>query len=215
MGVREEVISRARASFEAGDYGRSAAIAAEVGLLAPGGTVIEGADLPAADRDVADLLDRPEGAVVARVSPADKLRIARALRTHGHVVAMTGDGVNDAPALARATVGVAMGAAGTDVALETADVVLMTNDFAKLNHAVTLSRRTKSIVYQNLALALGVIAVLVLLVLSRGLVLALGVIGHEGSTVLVVFNSLRLLLGQHRSGPGPSSAEGGREAPGS
>src|SRR5690606_25268715 len=83
-------------------------------------------------------------------------------------------------------------AAGTDVALETADVVLMTNDFAKLNHAVALSRRTRSIVYQNLALALGVIVVLVLLVLTRGLVLAAGVVGHEGSTVLVVFNSLRL-----------------------
>lgn len=154
------------------------------------------------NRRVAEAIAKKAGIdeVYAELLPEEKAEMVTRLRETVGPIAMVGDGVNDAPALARATVGVAMGAAGTDVALETADVVLMTNDLAKLNHAVSLSRRTKSIVYQNLALALGVIAVLVLTVLFRGLVLAVGVIGHEGSTVLVIFNSLRLLFGQHRNG---------------
>ena len=120
----------------------AAAIAGEVGLLAPGGTVVIGADLPEGDREVADLLDREEGAVVARVTPADKLRIARALRTHGHVVAMTGDGVNDAAALREADVGVAMGRSGSDVAREAADLVLLDDSFATIPKAVQLGRGT-------------------------------------------------------------------------
>lgn len=153
------------------------------------------------NRRVAEAIAKQAGIdeVYAELLPEEKAEIVSGLRQKVGPIAMVGDGVNDAPALARATVGVAMGAAGTDVALETADVVLMTNDMGKLNHAVSLSRRTKRIVYQNLALALGVIAVLVLTVLFRGLVLAVGVIGHEGSTVLVIFNSLRLLFGQHRN----------------
>lgn len=137
--------------------------------------------------------------VYAALLPDEKAEHIAALRKRYGTIAMVGDGVNDAPALAQATIGVAMGAIGTDVALETADVVLMSNDLAKMNHAVSLSRRARRIIGQNLTLALGVIGILVLSVLTRGLILAVGVIGHEGSTILVILNSLRLLFKQHRT----------------
>lgn len=120
----------------------AAAVASEVGLLGPTGVVVEGADLPGTDLEIAELLDRQDGAVVARVTPADKLRIARALRTHGHVVAMTGDGVNDAAALREADVGVAMGRSGSDVAREAADLVLLDDSFATIPKAIQLGRGT-------------------------------------------------------------------------
>lgn len=120
----------------------AAAIATEIGLLGVTGTVVEGADLPESDLEVAELLDREDGAVVARVTPADKLRIARALRSHGHVVAMTGDGVNDAAALREADVGVAMGRSGSDVAREAADLVLLDDNFATIPKAIQLGRGT-------------------------------------------------------------------------
>ncbi|MFC7493583.1 MULTISPECIES: cation-translocating P-type ATPase [unclassified Nocardioides] len=126
-----------------GDHPRTArAIAEDVGLIGKGGLVCEGSSLPADDRELGALLDTGVGAVVARATPADKLRIAKALRGRGHVVAMTGDGVNDAPALREADVGVAMGASGSDVAREAADLVLLDDHFATIVSAVELGRAT-------------------------------------------------------------------------
>ncbi|WP_268815539.1 cation-translocating P-type ATPase [Microbacterium sp. SLBN-154] len=132
-----------RIAMITGDHPRTgAAIAREVGLLGPDGVVFDGPSLPPTDAALADAIDHPGGVVVARATPADKLRIARALRTHGHVVAMTGDGVNDAPALREADVGVAMGASGSDVAREAADLVLLDDHFATIVTAIELGRAT-------------------------------------------------------------------------
>jgi magnesium-transporting ATPase (P-type) len=126
-----------------GDHPSTArAIALEVGLLTPGGVVVTGDALPSDDDELATLLQHPGGAVVARVAPADKFRIARVLRDHGHVVAVTGDGVNDAPALREADVGVAMGLSGSDVARESADLVLLDDHFGTIVTAVELGRAT-------------------------------------------------------------------------
>jgi magnesium-transporting ATPase (P-type) len=134
-----------RVAMVTGDHPATAqAIAREVGLLeGDDELVVVGRTLPADDGVLGALLDR-DGAVVARVSPEDKLRIARALRQRGHVVAMTGDGVNDAPALSEAAIGVAMGRSGTDVAREAADLVLLDDDFATIVAAIEQGRSTFS-----------------------------------------------------------------------
>ncbi|AWH01355.1 cation-translocating P-type ATPase [Rhodococcus ruber] len=125
-----------------GDHPETArAIAREIGLLGAEGKVVQGKDLPDDDQLLGALLDR-DGVVISRVSPEQKLRVAKALQDRGHVVAMTGDGVNDGPALRQADIGVAMGEGGTDVAREAADLVLLDDDFATILTAVEQGRAT-------------------------------------------------------------------------
>lgn len=140
--LRTACTAGVKVAMVTGDHpSTAAAIAAEIGLLGPERMIVEGRDLPEDDHMLGALLDR-DGVVVSRVSPEQKLRVARALQLRGHVLAMTGDGVNDGPALQEADIGVAMGASGTDVAREAADLVLLDDDFATIITAIEQGRAT-------------------------------------------------------------------------
>jgi Cd2+/Zn2+-exporting ATPase len=153
--------------------------------------------------------DRPEAAahlqqvlavqeMRAGLRPEEKLEYVVHLAKEGKYAAMIGDGINDAPSLAAAHVGVAMGARGPDAALEQADLVLMHDRLENFLKAFDLSVKARKIIRQNIVISLGVIAVLVGFALAGNIPLTLGVMGHEGSTLVVVLNSLRLLLTEEK-----------------
>jgi Cd2+/Zn2+-exporting ATPase len=154
-------------------------------------TVMLTGDQPTTAQTVAQAVGIDQ--VYANLLPEDKVERIKQLQQQDYTVAMVGDGINDAPALAQANVGIAMGGAGSDVALETADIVLMADRLEKLEQAIRIGQKSQRIIKQNLALALTSISLLILANFFGELTLPAGVLGHEGSTLLVTLNGLRLL----------------------
>ncbi|RVU46768.1 cation-translocating P-type ATPase [Lujinxingia sediminis] len=154
---------------------------------------------------VAERLGLSPDLVFARQSPHDKIAQVEALKTlSGDRVAMVGDGVNDAPALAAASVGVAMGAAGTDVALESADVALMGDDLSRLAEAIAIGKKTRAIILQNISVALGLKAIFLVLAMGGWATLWMAIVADMGASMIVIFNAMRLLRRQREPAVPPA-----------
>lgn len=160
----------------------------EIGI---GHTVMLTGDGPATAKAVAEAVGITQWQ--AELLPEEKLEAVERMQSAGKVVAMVGDGINDAPALARADVGVAMGAAGTDVAIETADIALMADDLTKLPHAIEIARRTSANMRQNVVIAVLTVAGLLAGVLTGDIHMAGGMLIHELSVLAVIANGMRLM----------------------
>jgi Cd2+/Zn2+-exporting ATPase len=131
--------------------------------------------------------------VHAELMPEDKVTHVKRLKEQGHVVAMAGDGINDAPAIATADIGLAMGEGGTDVSMETADVVLMADKLSQFSHAYSLAKSTIRNMKQNTFIAVGIVFVLLAGVLGGVVNLAIGMLIHEASILVVILNAMRLI----------------------
>ena len=156
-------------------------------------------------RLVAEAIGKSTGIdeIHASLLPEDKLDVVARLQKEGHTIAMVGDGVNDAPALATADIGVAMGAAGSAVAVETADIALMGDNLLKLPEAVGLAKRTASVMRQNIGIALVTVVVLLAGVFASGVTMSIGMLVHEASVLVVIANAMRLLRSTRGSAAAP------------
>ena len=152
--------------------------------------IVTGDNLPATER-VASALGIEE--IHAEIMPSEKVEIVKRLQASGHRVAFVGDGVNDGPALATADVGIAMGLSGTDVAIETADIGLLSDDLSKLPHLISVSRRAIKTIKQNVAFAVTVLAIAVILTIPGILSPVTGALLHELSSIPVIMNSARII----------------------
>ncbi|GAA4478582.1 cation-translocating P-type ATPase [Enteractinococcus fodinae] len=152
-------------------------------------------------RLVAEAIGKATGIdeIHASLLPEDKLDAVAAMQRDGHTVAMVGDGVNDAPALATADIGVAMGAAGSAVAVETADIALMGDNLMKLPESVSLAKRTISVMRQNIFIALATVVALLIGVFAGGVTMSVGMLVHEGSVLVVILNAMRLMRNDQHS----------------